>query len=231
MIYLGIDGGGSKTTFLLADDRDRELFRIQTGPSNWNSVGPEAARASIQKGIEDLPAQPTAVCGGFAGAGRAEGAAFYRAVLKAALPNADIAVVGDGIIAYSGAIGIETGVLRIGGTGSIAIGRTDDGTMISAGGWGSQFGDEGSGFWIGREAIRVALRSVDSDDSQDFASRIAASLGLNQIADVIGAWAREDIGVPEVAGIFPELLAIYPREPVNRILTEAAAHLRGLVET
>jgi glucosamine kinase len=231
MIYLGIDGGGSKTTFLLADDYDHQLYRTETGPSNWNSVGPEAARASILRGIGDLPAEPVAVCGGFAGAGRAEGAAFYRSVLQAALPDAKVTVVSDAIVAYAGAIGNEPGVLLIGGTGSIAIGRSPEGSMIRAGGWGSQFGDEGSGFWIGREAIRTALRSVDAGGSQAFAARIAAALGLNQIGDVVSAWSQGDIGVPEIAGIFPELLAIYPLEPVKRILTEAALHLRTLVET
>ncbi|MBI4472030.1 MAG: hypothetical protein HY646_05140 [Acidobacteria bacterium] len=230
MIYLGIDGGASKTTFLLSDDHDRELFRTQSGPSNWASVGSDTAASEIQKGLDNLPAKPDVVCGGFAGAGRADAAAFYRGILESALPSSRIIVVSDGIVAYAGAIGTDPGVLLLAGTGSIAIGRTPDGTMVRAGGWGPHFGDEGSGFWIGREAIRAALRAKDADPADEFAARVAAALGLNEIGDVVSAWTRGDIGVPEVAGIFPELLAFYPREPVNRILAEAAGHLRSLVE-
>jgi N-acetylglucosamine kinase-like BadF-type ATPase len=230
MKYLGIDGGGSKTTFLLVDDREQELFRAQTGPSNWTSVGPDAAGAAIREGLSKLPEVPGAVCGGFAGAGRAEAAEFYRSVIEAALPSAAVRIVSDAHAAYFGAIGAGPGVLLIAGTGSIAVGRTPEGSMIRAGGWGPHFGDEGSGYWIGRAAVQAALRSVDAGESREFALRIAGRLGVNQIGDVVTAWTKGVIGVPQIAGLFPEVVACYPAEPAATILTQAANHLRSLVE-
>lgn len=230
MRYLGIDGGGSKTSFLLVDEYYNELCHIQSGPSNWLSVGTEAAKTAIAEGLSHLSETPNVVCAGFAGAARPEGAAFYKDALTSLLPQAAIIIESDAFIASIGAIGVDPGVLLIAGTGSIVIGRDTDGTMFRVGGWGPHFGDEGSGFWIGREAVRIALRSVDSGQPPQFAQHIAQSLGFKKIADVVTAWATGKIGVPEIAGLFPEVIALYPAEPANRIITEAAAHLRSLVE-
>jgi len=230
MRYLGIDGGGSKTSFLLVDEYYNELCHLQSGPSNHLSVGADAAREAIMQGISRLTEQPNIVCAGFAGAGRPDSVAFYKEVLQSLIPGAQIIIESDAFIASIGAIGIDPGILLIAGTGSIVIGREKDRTMFRVGGWGPYFGDEGSGFWIGREAIRAALRSVDSQAPSEFTERMAAKLGLKSISEVVGAWAGGKLGVPEIAGLFPEVIAMYPAEPARQILTEAAGHLRSLVE-
>jgi N-acetylglucosamine kinase-like BadF-type ATPase len=66
-------------------------------------------------------------------------------------------VTHDGLIALSGALGGEDGIVAIAGTGSFVFGRRDGQTM-RAGGWGYLFGDEGSAFWIAKQALRSALR-------------------------------------------------------------------------
>src|SRR5262245_729530 len=230
MRYLGIDGGGSKTTFLLVDEYYNELCHLQSGPSNHLSVGADAAREAITQGISRLTEQPNIVCAGFAGAGRPDSVAFYKEVLQTLIPGAHIIIESDAFIASIGAIGIDPGILLIAGTGSIVIGREKDRTMFRVGGWGPYFGDEGSGFWVGREAIRAALRSVDTQAPTEFTERVAAKLGLKSISEVVGAWAGGRLGVPEIAGLFPEVIAMYPAEPARHILTEAAGHLRSLVE-
>src|SRR5499427_1550581 len=172
MRYLGIDGGGSKTSFLLVDEYYNEICHIQSGPSNHLSVGTEAAREAIMQGISRLTEQPNIVCAGFAGAGRPDSVAFYREVIQSLIPDAQIIIESDAFIASIGAIGIDPGVLLIAGTGSIVIGREKDRRMFRVGGWGPHFGDEGSGFWIGREAVRAALRSIDSQAGPEFAQKI-----------------------------------------------------------
>jgi glucosamine kinase len=230
MRYLGIDGGGSKTSFLLVDEYYNEICHLQSGPSNRLSVGAEAARESITQGVSRLTELPNIVCAGFAGAGRPDSVAFYKDVLQTLLPGAQIIIESDAFIASIGAIGIDPGILLIAGTGSIVIGREKDRTMFRVGGWGPYFGDEGSGFWIGREAVRAALRSLDSRTPDEFPERIAMKLGLKSISEVVGAWASAKLGVPDIASLFPEVVATYPAEPAKQILTEAAAHLRSLVE-
>src|SRR5438128_3181793 len=81
MRYLGIDGGGSKTTFLLVDEYYNELCHVQSGPSNWLSVGADAATAAISDGVSRLSERPNIVCAGFAGAARPETSAFYKEAL------------------------------------------------------------------------------------------------------------------------------------------------------
>ena len=230
MRYLGIDGGGSKTTFLLVDEYYHEVCHIQSGPSNWLSVGADAAKEAITQGISCLTERPNIVCGGFAGAARADSATFYKEVLQSLIPGAEIIVESDAFIASIGAIGIDPGILLIAGTGSIVIGRNKDCNMFRVGGWGPYFGDEGSGFWIGREAVRAALRSLDLQDTGEFAAQIAKALGLKSITEVVSAWGSGKVGVPDIAGLFPEVVSLYPNEPANRILSEAASHLRSMVE-
>src|SRR5215831_427737 len=231
MRFLGIDGGGSKTTFLLVDDYYNEICHVQTGPSNHLSVGNDAAREAIAHGISQLTEQPNIVCAGFAGAGRPDSVAFYWEVLQSLVPGAQVIIIeSDAFISSIGAIGIDPCVLLIAGTGSIVIGRDKDRSMFRVGGWGPYFGDEGSGFWIGREAVRAALRSVDAQSPTGFTQRISSSLGLRTIAEVVGAWTGGKIGVPDIAGLFPEVIAWYPEEPARQILTDAASHLRSLVE-
>src|SRR5262249_58704242 len=176
MLYLGIDGGGSKTTFLLVDEHSNEICRTQSGASNRLSVGDEAAREAVKQGISRLTAAPDIVCAGFAGAGRPESVTFYRDVLHSLLPDAELFIKSDAFIASIGAIGIDPGLLLIAGTGSIVIGRDKDRSMFRVGGWGPHFGGEGSGFWIGREAVRAELWAVDMLSTTAFTGRISTSL-------------------------------------------------------
>ena len=231
MISLGIDGGGSKTRFLLVDETGKELARIETGPSNWSSAGPVVAEHSIAAGIRQLPATPDIVCAGFAGAARAEAAKFYRFTLGQLLPKSEILVETDAFVAYVGALGLNPGVLLIAGTGSIAVGRKQSGDMLRVGGWGPVFGDEGSGYWIGREAVRLALRAHDTGEYPEFVSSVAAALGLATIGDVISSWSLGKIGIPAIASVAVEVFKHYPSEPAGRILKDAATHLRDLIDT
>ena len=70
------------------------------------------------------------------------------------------------------------GILVVAGTGSNAIGRTDAGEIFGAGGWGPVLGDEGSGTWIGLEAIRAALRAHDRERLAMLIARNPASTPL-----------------------------------------------------
>jgi N-acetylglucosamine kinase-like BadF-type ATPase len=229
--FLGIDGGGSKTTFVLEDSEGQTLAEFQTGPSNWLSSGSDKTRESLTEGIARLASPPNVVCGGFAGAGRPEGIEFYRSCLSTLLPGAKVFVETDAFITFIGAIGTKAGVLLIAGTGSIALARRDDGTVIRAGGWGPAFSDEGAGFWIGSEAIRSALHANDAGEAPEFVSAIEKALTLNRITEVQAAWKQGAIAVNSVASLSKIVTAQYPAEPAKRIVDEAAARLRALAET
>jgi len=225
VIFLGIDGGGSKTAFVLEDENNKILGRIETGPSNWLSAGKEEAGRNIAAGIRQLNSFPDVVGCGFAGAGRPDSIQFFKESLSALLPKAQIFVETDAFVSYVGAIGLEPGMLLIAGTGSIAIGRRPDGSMVRVGGWGPIFGDEGSGFWIGREAIQAALRANDAGEETDFVSSVCEALKLDAITNVSTAWKSGALTVRSVASLAALVFHMYPAESASQILNGAAKHL------
>lgn len=168
--YLGIDGGGTKTTSALGDD-SQLLATATAGPSNIVRVGEDQARESLQQSVRQAcaaagvaPAQVAHTCVGGSGAARPELAAIVRRILAEILPT-PIDVVGDMQIALEAAFDTGPGVIVIAGTGSIAYGRDHAGRTVRAGGWGYAIGDEGSAHWIGRAAVNTVLRASDPRDA------------------------------------------------------------------
>ena len=152
--YLGIDGGGSKTTCAVGDESSL-LATVAAGPSNITRVGEARARASLHQAVHEAcaaakidPRQVRRACIGAAGAGREEIAGALRKIMAETLPG-EIEVVGDMQIALAAAFGAGPGVIVIAGTGSIAYGRDAQGGTARAGGWGFAISDEGSAHWIG----------------------------------------------------------------------------------
>jgi N-acetylglucosamine kinase-like BadF-type ATPase len=161
---LGIDGGATKTLAAVLDLESRSLHVGKAGPSNEDAVGPEAAvKALLHASDEALRA---------AGVGVHELAATIAAVagtdtasvtrqLHAARGESWI-VVNDVVGAWATATGGGPGVGAISGTGSNVFGADEDGHSWRTGGWGHLLGDEGSGYWLGSESIRAALRDRDA---------------------------------------------------------------------
>src|SRR5207247_4262003 len=116
VIYHCNDGCGSKTSFHLFNDYYNEICHLQICPSNYLSVGGEAAKEAITQGVSRLTERPNIVCGGFAGAGRPDSVTFYRELLQSLIPEAQVIIESDAFIASIGAIGIDPGVLLIAGT-------------------------------------------------------------------------------------------------------------------
>jgi N-acetylglucosamine kinase-like BadF-type ATPase len=91
----------------------------------------------------------------------------------------------------------------IAGTGSIAFGRDPQGRMLSCGGWGSLFDDAGSGYDLGRKAVRCALRHLDGrGEATRLTSSLRRELGLENLTDVVTL----PFGPQDVAALFPVLL-------------------------
>jgi N-acetylglucosamine kinase-like BadF-type ATPase len=166
-VFAGIDGGGTRTTLVLADEEGRERAR-RVGPAGLvDPRHPEATArmlAELVRGVlaeAGLSEPPAALCAGLAGVGNEAERAAVEAALAAAGVAGRVAVTGDGEVALEGGLGGGPGVLLIAGTGSIAYGRGEDGRVARVGGWGMVVGDEGSGWAIGRAGLAAALRAAD----------------------------------------------------------------------
>lgn len=214
--YLGIDGGGTKTTCAVGDE-SKTLATATAGPSNIVRVGEARARDSLHQAVHQAcasagitAAQVKRTCVGGAGAVRPELAATVRIILSEVL-SSPIDVVGDMAIALEAACGAGPGVIVIAGTGSIAFGRDQHGNTARAGGWGFAIGDEGSAHWIGREGVRGVLRACDEFHSKSEFSDNHLAAALGQVWDVASAadlaHMANSVPPPDFALLFPSIAA------------------------
>jgi glucosamine kinase len=155
---LGLDIGGTSTRARLVDG-GVVVGDATAASASLTAAGPEQASAALDgllAGLPGLDSPLDAVCAGAAGARTArETADFLRARLEPITRSGNVIVVDDAALVLPAA-GLAEGIAVICGTGTIAAG-TWRGREVRAGGWGYLLGDEGSGYWIVREAIRALL--------------------------------------------------------------------------
>jgi glucosamine kinase len=167
--FLGVDGGATKTLAVIVDAEGRELGRGAAGSGNQAAVGLERAVASIRDAVDaagrqagaNAPFQAAWI--GLAGVDRPNDRDRLLPHLNtlAAL----VRLTNDAELALTGLDG-AVGVAVIAGTGSIAVGRDATGRMARSGGWGHIMGDEGSGYELGRLALKAAVRAADGRGPQ-----------------------------------------------------------------
>ncbi len=233
--FLGIDGGGSKTTCVLGDEKS-VLGSVTVGGSNPVRFGDSASRAALQHGVREVcrratikPSQIIAICAGVAGAVREDIRKQVRDIL-AKLTPAQIQVLGDMVIAHEAALGGGAGIAVVSGTGSIAYGQHASGRTARAGGWGYAVSDEGSGYWIGVQAVAAVTRAADSGGDTKLRAAILKYWGIRSYDDLI---CRANTSPPpDFAGLFPAVLAAAEAgDPYSHdILRRAGLELAGLAK-
>jgi glucosamine kinase len=193
----GVDGGGSKTRVVLADERGQEIASAEGPASAVRGEGgaersAEVIVAVVRDALEraELPlVAPKALCVGVAGVGREPERQALHAALTAAGVADEVVVQTDALIALDDAFGEGAGVLLIAGTGSVAFGRGPDGTFARCGGWGPVIGDEGSGAWIGRRAVNVVASATDGrEPDTQLVGAVLTALELES-AEQLVEWA------------------------------------------
>lgn len=169
---LGIDGGGSRTRGVLFQG-STELAYAETGTARVGTVGVVESAERILNLIDELCRKAgvenreiDSACIGLAGVWlkqeqqRTEQLIHFFARERKILLE-QLRVTSDAAIALEGALGGDPGIVLIVGTGTIAIGKTSDDEIVRCSGWGIELSDEGSGAWIGREALKAMVRSYD----------------------------------------------------------------------
>ena len=231
--YLGIDGGGTKTTCAVGDEVHL-LARAVSGPSNIVRVGEAEARESLLQGVQQAcaaagitPQQVACTCVGGSGAAHPELAAVVRDCLSEILSN-PIDVVGDMQIALEAAFDSGPGVIVIAGTGSIAYGRDQLGVTVRAGGWGFAIGDEGSAHWIGRSAVNSLLRAsnrIDGIPETPLAKALFKAWGVTSLSDL--ARAANSVPPPDFAALSPAVFASHD-DVATQVLSAAGKELSAI---
>lgn len=219
--FLGIDGGGTRSTAWLAEESGRILARSVIGPTNPLKVGFAAAERELLRAARTVlrraglkPSAPgvsgrrplpmlDAVCVGLAGVDRPQVHRRLFAWLRRAIPARFHLLTSDAAIALRAAIGDSPGVIVISGTGSIAYGRDDRGRVLRSGGWGVPFDDAGSGYDLGHKAIVAALRDYDGRGVYtQLSTKVCQALKLPDITQVV----LKPLSPREIAALFPLVL-------------------------
>lgn len=220
MNYLiGIDGGGTKTAYILGDTEGHCLQRLTGETISYNSLGIEPAIERLKAHISQLLAVQGACWEEIAGvvAGipcygeNRELDAAYKTRFYETFEGAKVVhLVNDVEVGYYGSLDGVPGIHLVSGTGSIAFGMDEAGSTARAGGWSEHFGDEGSCYWLGMHCMRLFTKESDG--------RVAAGALLDVVRAHFGT--NDDF---EIANRFTELLA--SRKEVGqlqRLLAEAA---------
>ena len=157
---IGLDIGGTKTRGVRFVE-GRVVADESVGSSNVQNVSREEAARNLAELFSRIGGGTVEqVYAGAGGIDTDDDAAALAALISPHVPGARITVVHDSRLLLA-AGGASTGVAVIGGTGSAAWGRNGRGAEARAGGWGYLLGDEGSGYWLGREAVRHSLRRMN----------------------------------------------------------------------
>ena len=174
--FLGIDGGGTKTSFLLCDKNSRVIDRLTLGPCNPNDIGMENTLALLKKGItevcKDIPYTSITMFAGIAGGGLSGDNvqklhSFFEKFSFYAFDNAsDI----ENIIALCGS---KRCIVSIMGTGSITF-CVNGKSLHRIAGWGQFFDDGGSAYTIARDAISAVLCDIDKSGEKTALTELIA---------------------------------------------------------
>lgn len=218
ILFLGIDGGQSHTEAVIADERGNILGRGLAGPSNHaeqpggrerlQAAVIESTTGALDKFRTGKRAVPTTSRDlrtfEFAGVhcGMTGGADFKESVIAGILRTSKLSVGHDAPTALAGALRGNPGIIVIAGTGSVVYGENPAGKSVQVGGLGYLFSDEGSGFWLAAQAIRLAIKEQDGliDDS-DLCKLVKDFFGVTEIRQLTTAFYNGSIDRKKVASL------------------------------
>lgn len=239
--FIGIDGGGTRTTALVTDESGQELARLEGAAGIIDVLEPEAGAhrladlATHALAEARIAERASVLCCALAGAGREGERSSMERALSALGVAIEVTVCTDVEAAMQDAFGSGPGILVIAGTGSIAWGRSADGRCVRAGGWGQVLGDEGSSYALGRAALGLAMREYDGRG--EFAGFMKAVLAHTRVSSEDGlvrwAAAASKADIARLAGIvFDAAAAGSPsaQDVIDDAAAEIALHASALYD-
>ncbi|MDE2795242.1 MAG: hypothetical protein OXL34_10530 [Gemmatimonadota bacterium] len=238
-LYIGVDGGGTRSRALLGDREGRGLAVADGGPGLIDPGAPRGAAFAVRtvaleaarRARVRLPAR--ALWAGLAGAGNESA----RVVVEKELRDAGLArrvVVGTDVeAAHADAFGNGPGVLLVAGTGSVVRAVDPRGEVVTVGGWGALLGDEGGGYGIGLDGIRAVLRAADGrepeTDLTDALLSETGTAGARELADwAVGASKGEIAALSVTVAKVSKTGDVVAARVVHRALGAVREHLEAV---
>lgn len=172
--YIGIDGGGSKTMFVIADESGKILGTAKAGSAFYKQIGEDGVIDLLRSGVKEVCAfaegentRIASVCFGMPAWGESPvNDKVIEEKILSTFPEWNIHIVNDCEVGWAGSLELYPGINIVAGTGSIAFGKNEEGETARCGGWSEWFGDEGSGYWLGVKCVQLFSRQSDGRDER-----------------------------------------------------------------
>jgi N-acetylglucosamine kinase-like BadF-type ATPase len=201
---IGIDAGGTKTVGLLADETGRIIAESRSGGANLQTHGELTVEKVFHEVIEGVlgDRQADAICLGIAGVDRPDDEATIRNLLRRLGHRERALVVNDGVVALVAGARERFGIVILSGTGSICYGVNREGRQARAGGYGHLLADEGSGYWLGHQVMRAAVRGADGRGPKTMLQDLLfESLAITSIGQLVPLVYEKGMPKTQIAGL------------------------------
>lgn len=234
---IGIDGGSTKTDFLLCDISGNVIGRRILESCNPNVVGMDKSCAVIKEGVLGLlneykiqDCSQVCIFAGLSGGSTGKNKEKIGSILKESFPDAAIYNDSDAINSINLGLGDDDGISVIAGTGSIVFARRKE-ALYRIGGWGYLFDKAGSGYDIGREAISAALCEHDKTGEKTVITKLATKKAGAEIYDILDKLYLKDRRY--IASFAPIVFEAYKKgdKVAERIINETVSRLKKMIDT
>lgn len=194
MYYIGIDGGGTKTSFTLINKEGLKLGQYITGTTHYEQIGFEGVENVLKEGFDllisslDIDRKDIdAIFLGIPGYGEVKSVkSKLDKIVENLFEDIKFKVGNDVEVGLCGSLAGKYGINIVSGTGSIALGKDSKGNFTRCGGWGDYVGDEGSAYWIGKKTLEVFSKEADKRiERGHLYNNIRETLNLSDDFDII----------------------------------------------
>jgi N-acetylglucosamine kinase-like BadF-type ATPase len=241
-MYLGVDGGGTKTALCLLREDGRVAARALAPSCYYFTEGIDLVGRVLRQGIDEVcnmasvtPADIRYAFFGLPTYGEVSGdLPALDAIPGEILGHGRYGCDNDTVCGWAGSLGGIDGINVVSGTGSITYGERA-GRGVRAGGWGELFGDEGSAYWIAIKGLNAFSRMGDGrlpagPLQETLRTHLALEADLDLVDVVLNRWQGERSEIAALSRVVAGA-AEAGDECAARILSEAAEELAGLVDT
>ncbi len=225
-LFVAIDGGGSKTICLVADDSGQLLGVGSGGPTKPGFVPESLARRSLETALKQAwkPSNEPPLMAAISGpVPRSLGEQVVQEITGARR----VVRLGEGEAAWQAVhpwVSLDYGLVVDAGTGSFVSGVNSEGERAGAGGEGPFLGDDGSGHWIGWQAMRAVLRSDDGREPPTMLTPVVCqALGIDKPREMIRRFHWENLSRHEIASLCPLVVQVARQGDVRARAILAAA--------
>lgn len=163
---IGIDGGGTKTAFVLGTE-EKILVHLTKSGCSYLEIGAEGVVSLIKEGVTECMQKANVskcevCCIGLPCYGENKKMdEFLEQRIKEELFPMKVTIVNDAVVGWAGSLECREGIHLVAGTGSLAIGKGKDASFARSGGWNEFFSDEGSCYWVGKEGMNLFSKQAD----------------------------------------------------------------------